>query len=516
MHVPADIRSVARPKNTIVDNNGKPGPNQYPVRERAGITYVAGGNPKPRNGRVIGHIVGHKYVPLNDIRDFAVPDMLSYAVSSDLLDDLLAVYRPEAAYAILAIASLRVIKPTISDQRIATHYKRTFISVFYPGAALSQNSISKLLQELGQDGGKRKAFYERRMAAVEAGHHVAIDGMLKQDTSTVNDLSNFSYKSRVKGRKEISALYAYDLERMEPVCAEVFPGNSIDPSSYSAFIQDNNIRSGIIVADKGFPPSKIKEELTGRPYLQYLTPIKRNDIRIENNGMLQFEGVLIGIDRQVLYKKAEIKGSHFLYAYKDTGKYAIEESTFLTRVRLKDSFNQDRYEHKRETFGVIVLESDQDLAPEVAYQCYDDRWKLELVFRRYKNDECLDRTSAQGDFSAIGSEFINFISTVITCRLLSRARLCGLLKEMTYGDLMDDLSEAWRKIDAPENPKTDDGCWVHTLITAFDELERLDLSQPIPKPVQKKRGRPRKNLEEVVNKPKRPRGRPRKNPLPDA
>ena len=32
--------------------------------------------------------------------------------------------------------------------------------------------------------------------------------------------------------------------------------------------------------------------------------------------------------------------------------------------------------------------------------------------------ECLDRTEVQGDFSLLGSEFINFISTVLTCRML--------------------------------------------------------------------------------------------------
>ena len=39
-------------------------------------------------------------------------------------------------------------------------------------------------------------------------------------------------------------LYAYDIEAMEPICAEVFPGNSIDASSYAAFIRDNDIRRG--------------------------------------------------------------------------------------------------------------------------------------------------------------------------------------------------------------------------------------------------------------------------------
>jgi hypothetical protein len=81
---------------------------------------------------------------------------------------------------------------------------------------------------------------------------------------------------------------------------------------------------------------------------------------------------------------------------------------------------------------------------------------------------------------------------------------------MSYGDLMDDLSSAWRKVDAPEElPETGDKHWVHTLKTVFDELEVLGLSKPIPKPEPKKRGRPRKNP--VEEKPKRGPGRPRKS-----
>ena len=42
-------------------------------------------------------------------------------------------------------------------------------------------------------------FYQRRLAQMSKEHHIAIDGTLKQDTSKVNDLSDFSYKARVKG-----------------------------------------------------------------------------------------------------------------------------------------------------------------------------------------------------------------------------------------------------------------------------------------------------------------------------
>jgi hypothetical protein len=383
--------------------------------------------------------------------------------------------------------------------------------VDYPGAALSPNTICTFLQRLGQDGGKRKQFYQKRLEMVVEDHHIAIDGTLKQDTSTVNDLSAFSYKARVKGCKEISVLYAYDIELMEPICAEIFPGNSIDASSYPAFIRNNNIMKGIIVADKGFPPSKIEDLLKERPELHFLTPIKRNDKRIADNSMLAFEEVLEGIiDTRVACKKRAIAGGRFLYSFKDARRAAAEDVGYLANAERKHNFNPAEYARKKETFGVIVFESDQDLPAKTIYLCYDDRWMLELVFARYKSDECLDKTNVQGDFSLIGSEFINFISTVATCRIIRKARAAGLLAGMSYGELMDDLSSAWRMKNAPEPPSSDDGQWIHTLISVFDELESLGLSLPAPKPAAKKRGRPKKNLSEL--EPKKSRGRRKKNP----
>ena len=303
---------------------------------------------------------------------------------------------------------------------------------------------------------------------------------------------------------------------MEPICAEIFPGNCIDASSYPAFIRDNDIQRGIIVADKGFPPSKIKEELTERPDLHFLTPIKRNDKRISDNDMLSFDGVLEGVDAQVVYKKVQIKGGRYLYSFKDAKKASNEEATYLSNAKRKNTFSPDKYASKKNLFGVLVLESDQDLEPVVAYTCYQDRWLLEMVFKRYKSDDCFDHTGEQGDFSVIGSEFINFISTVATCRIIRKAEKAGLLKKMSYGELMEDLSSAWRMTDAPHSPSSDDGYWVHTLQTVFEELEALGLSKPVPKPEPKKRGRKPKPKDQVDIKPKRPRGRPRKDANPSA
>ena len=95
MAVPASIRAVERPSNTIIEDNGRDGPNRYAVRLRAGVKYVPGGNPQPRNGKVIGHIVDGKYVPVNAPVADAKPEMLQYgasafvySVSADLIECL--------------------------------------------------------------------------------------------------------------------------------------------------------------------------------------------------------------------------------------------------------------------------------------------------------------------------------------------------------------------------------------------------------------------------------------------
>lgn len=529
MPVPEEIRKVPRPKNTVVVDSGHDGVLRYAVRERSGMRYGDKGQARPVNGCVIGHICNGMYIPVKAVEPTAVkgPEELSYGAAAfvysetkDLFDDLVAVFPPQDAYDIICTAMIRVMKPEVKVRRLSTEYRRTFVSRFYRGANLSINRVSKLLTLIGEDSTKRRTFFARRMQCVEAEHHIVIDGTLKQDSSIVNDLSAFSYKARVKGCEDISVLYAYDVEKMEPICAEAFPGNHIDAVSFATFIRDRGIDRGIIVADKGFPPSKIQDVLSDRPQLHYLIPIQRSDARIRNNSMLDFQGVLPGIDQQVSYCKKRLQSGRFLYAFKNYAKESGERNAFIEKMKKDSAITQAQFEQKSRLFGVIVFESDQDLEPLTAYLCYEDRWQIELVFDAYKNDEGLDRTGVQNDFAVRGNEFVNFISTVLTCRLRRRTQRSGLLNKSSFRDLMDDLATAWRKVDGPLEPTSKDEYWVTDYPGVFVMLEALGLSKPGAaskcKPtvtaqgivVPNKRGRPR--IRPIIYGPPRPRGRPRK------
>lgn len=517
MAVPEHIRRVERPSNTVVTDSGRDTPLRYAVRERQGVTYVKNGNPQPKNGRVIGHIIDNKFVPsqpkasTKEVIPFALSYgmfTLAYNLSEDIREDLLKVYSPEDAFRILTVAILQVVRPSVTAKRIASLYNKTYGKVYFPGLALSANTLSKLYDLLGQNQNARLKFFDLRMQSVMNDHHIIIDGMLKQDNSTVNDLSKFSFKSRLKGIKNISILYAYDYELKEPICAQVFPGNSIDASSYESFIKTNKINKGIIIDDKGFPVKQIKKELETHADLHYLTPLKRNDLRIRNNNMYDYDGVLGGISEQIFYKKACIKGGSYLYSFKDQKRANAETNSFMQRVK-EGKADFSKYDVQKERFGTITFLSDQDLEPLQVYMCYKTRWQIELVFKSYKTDIELTTTGVHGDFSVYGKEFINFISTLITTRVIKKEHEAGLLDKMSYGDILEDLNDAWRMTGAPISAKSNDGYWVNVLPSVIEILEKLGLSEPSPKPEPKKRGRPRKEKEE---KPKRPRGRPRKNP----
>lgn len=114
MAVPESIRKVARPINTVVEDNKREGPKRYAVRERAYVKYVKGGNPQPRNGRIIGHIYEGVFVPVEEKKMNPIPEMLSFGASAlvksvtrDIYLDLLDLYPiKDVMSIILSAASL--------------------------------------------------------------------------------------------------------------------------------------------------------------------------------------------------------------------------------------------------------------------------------------------------------------------------------------------------------------------------------------------------------------------------
>ena len=129
---------------------------------------------------------------------------------------------------------------------------------------------------------------------------------------------------------------------------------------------------------------------------------------------------------------------------------------------------------------------------------------------RYYKSACeFDETRVQDDYSVIGSEFCDFLSTVLTFRIMKQFDRANLLEERTHKKLMSVLERA-KKV------RVNGEDWQLIRINPSQEeiLQKLDLI-PVPETSLKKRpGRPKgskKMKEEVatVESSKKKRGRPK-------
>ena len=494
MAVPESIRNIERPKNTVVIAYGK-NKDKYAVKKRIGCKYDNGRN-IPVDGPTIGHIVDGKYVACEyadvakkkcELKDWA-NIVLCDKLFKDILNDLYAFYSYSDALKIYCMALLKVVNPGIKDYEIKEEYDDSFLSLIYPGVALSKNTVSDFQSNLGKAYSSVIGFMRSRTSKVNMDHHLLIDGTLKSDESDINTLSEYSRKARLKNSRDISILYAFDLEKMEPVCSSCYPGNMIDETSFEDFIRINQIKSGLLVGDKGFPFSKSDDIFKENEELHYFNPLKRNSSLIDKYHMYEYDGILLN-NPDITYKKVKVKEGYYLYSFRDSYKAFKEEKDYLSKQKKNNTYENDRFEVKRKEFGTIVFEADIDMSGEIAYKAYDSRWEIELVMRFYKSALELDETRVHSDYSVLGAEFIDFLASLLTYRLLNEFDKKKLSEKYTYKKIMKILERA-KKI------KIDNEDWQLIKINPYQEkiLQTLELlpSDEDDKP-KRKRGRPRKD-----------------------
>jgi len=510
MAVPEEVRKVPRPKNTIVVAYGK-NKDKYAVKSRIGCRSV-NGRKIPIDGPTIGHIVDGAFVA-----DMELPGMkhsecdyrrwadvqLCCDLSQDILADLRGFYNEKEAMRTYVIAVLRAVEPDINDYELDETYQDTWLSVRYPGVGLSRNTVSDHISQLGRTCSRISKFMVLRAERVRADHHVVVDGTLKSDESKVNTFSDFSRKALKKGTRDISVIYAYDVETGEPICSKAYPGNTIDVSALGDFIRTNNVDKGIIVADKGFSYSAAKRSFDERRDLHFLIPLKRDAKVIAEFKMYEYNSSVPGYDGLACRKERMFDGK-FLYSFRDPYRAMEEETTWLSG---RDDIDPLELSEIRKEFGSIVFMSDVDMDPAIAYKAYDERWAIEVMFMFYKDILSFDQTRVHEDWSVMGTEFINFLSVVMTYKMRKAFAKVPELEGVPYNHILKKLRRASMMMDAG-------GDWMIRKITEADRKILTDLGL-IPRIIDIKnpRGRPRKEQSEP--RPKKPRGRPRKNPLPE-
>ena len=444
MAIPKDVLAIERPSNTILKPTRKPG--VYSVVKRTSKRVPGKKNPMPVEIGVIGKIADGRYIPLPEKpvyeTDFKIygPVALCDKVGRSIYDDLLRFYSLEDARKLYCIAVLRAIEPEITNEEISVEYETTFLSELFPKVALSANTVSSFLERTGRQICTVNDFMNDRISQY-SGNPTVIDGMLKSNTGTSNMMSEFSRKGRIRGVEDVSLLYAYDLTVREPVACAVFPGNMLDYTAFRTFIDDHPIENGFLMADKGFDDTLSKEKIK-KLNTHYLIPVKLSSALIKKYLLdRSYTNAFKYEEDNIRCKKVAAEGGRFFYAFKSSEMKAGQDKGYVARAFEKGSFREENYEKKESRFGLIVFESNADLNLKDLYRAYKERWEIEILFDNYKNIIGRDEVNVQGDYRLFATEFINFLSSIISLRIKRMLEKLKINEKYTQRQVMRLLSK---------------------------------------------------------------------------
>ncbi|MEY8309288.1 hypothetical protein AAK899_07195 [Erysipelotrichaceae bacterium 51-3] len=139
-------------------------------------------------------------------------------------------------------------------------------------------------------------------------------------------------------------------------------------------------------------------------------------------------------------------------------------------------------------FGTLWFETDLDLEPEQVYKLGTWQPKIVTVLNSYQSSLGFDDRRMPDDFSVRGGELIDFVSSVLTFRLLHLFARKKILNFNTYQEVMTSLAKA-------QKASINNGEWQLVKIGKRQQelLQKLGLLDVRTAPAARKRGRPRKN-----------------------
>ncbi len=499
MAVPEHIRKIERPKGTVVgdERNGV-----YPVREKlSSKSWVDedGKRHRPsRNGKVVGHIINGTFVPLAEkvetvsVCDVDIKDWGEYclcdSLNKDLLEELKTVYAEEDAIRLYVMSMMRALRRGLTDRLMMRTYQESFISEVYPNLNLNKNPVCTFLRNVGRTYNKTLAFMRNRVSSCRTDDRMIIDGSIKQDHSKINSLSAVSRKTCHTKHRDMSILYCYGMKSREPLCCKAYPGNMIDLRAVSDFILENKITEGILIADKGFPIEFVEDEIRKHEGLHFLLPMKRDRPEIRKYSMLAFDSCLPDTRGISCKKVGAIWRGHkvWFYSFRDP-QIAKDEEIMYLNGKNPSQVDARELASKRREFGTLVFISDLNLECDEVDRIYNERWQIELMFRFERDILEMDDTREHIDYTAIASEFVDYLAAIMSARIYKHLDSKKLLEKCTYGDAIHRLGRF-------KMVRSDEGNWRmnRTALTDAEFASEVGiLIKPMIPHEVKKRGRPK-------------------------
>ncbi|WP_235659586.1 transposase [Mycoplasmopsis caviae] len=194
----------------------------------------------------------------------------------------------------------------------------------------------------------------------------------------------------------------------------------------------------LIVGDKGYWNSKIIKKIEEHKKMRYLFPIKRSSKLISANNLMDNLIPLMIKDRNLLGKITNI-GNKYYYTIKDLDIEANERKVLFKMSQKKNNFEFQKFNDETINLGTIIFESNSKLSLEDVYTIYSQRWEIEEMFRFYKNILELPKTGVHSEYSLYTTEFINYISLIISMRVKNELTRLNLAEKYSYNQIINYL-----------------------------------------------------------------------------
>ena len=443
MAIPQEIKDVERPKGTVI----KYASGYYYVVKRTSVYKE--GRRVPKDLGIVGKIIDGKFVPSKNVvlKNQKEIDIKNYGeialfnkVSLDVLDELNEVYDAKTAEKIYVIALLRSYNCDLTNRDLKHEYDYSYISNLFPDVSLSESTMPQFLEELGAAYLRIESFMRNRVSKT-CEDTVLVDGTLKNYNSRNSMFSDWSRKGRVKGCKDFSILYSYDIKTGEPISAKPYTGNMLDSTAFLDFIDHFKANNNLLIMDKGFWNQKDIDKIKENEGSKYIIPIKTNSKLIHENNLLNNYQILKNYNEDVILFNKQKVGNKFYYVYKNKSDSIAQENAYFEKEKKKNSFNNVKYQAKIKEFGVVVFESNYDADPVEIYKAYESRWNIELMFKFYKNVLDITTTSVHNDYRVYGTEFINYISLIMSSKVKKELNKHKLLEKYSFKQIMRYLSK---------------------------------------------------------------------------
>ena len=352
--------------------------------------------------------------------------------------------RPEALYALLCYYVLE----RDSNSRAQMWYEGSYARLLYPGASLSSQVVSTLLEELGDERLQQRFFKEYVKYCLRLdppATNVMIDstGLPNSIHFPLTAVSNHNGKIS----REVRLIYVVDQNSGLPVYFRYVAGNIVDLSTLTTTIAElrhSGLKIKYLLLDAGYYTDEafrllLEQDITFLTRASSKLKLYQEIMKEHAPTLMAAENLTSYNGRYVYIKKVKstlLEHHVFAYVCRDMEAFFDEGSKVTTHAQER-GLRLNEIHASLESSGYFMMLSTADIHPADLLTTYYTRQSIEQIFDLAKNYANLGPARVHDEQHLRGHLLLTFIGTAIM-RLLQRkaleasANLLDLLASLGY------------------------------------------------------------------------------------